>query len=154
MTLTAGTLEQALQTLGELLDDRGHPAEVVAIGGGSLLLTGFIERPTKDLDLVAIVEDGEYTTAKPLPDHLAAAAKDVAAALGLADYWFNGGPTELLDLGLPKGFASRVETRTYGALTIHIAGRFDQICFKLYAAVDQGPDSKHFADLERLQPSG
>ena len=29
----------------------------------------------------------------------------------------------------------------------------DQICFKLYAAVDQGPDSKHFADLKSLKPT-
>ena len=39
------------------------------------------------------------------------------------------------------------------ALTIHFAGRLDQICFKLYAAVDQGPTSKHFADLNRLEPT-
>ena len=36
--------------LGELLADRGHAVELVAIGGGSLLLLGLIERPTKDLD--------------------------------------------------------------------------------------------------------
>lgn len=45
-----------------------------------------------------------------------------------------------------------MQTKYYQGLTIHLAGRFDQICFKLYAAVDQGPDSKHFADLKYLQP--
>lgn len=34
-----------------------------------------------------------------------------------------------------------------------MAGRFDQICFKLYAAVDQGVGSKHAADLQRLDPT-
>jgi hypothetical protein len=46
-----------------------------------------------------------------------------------------------------------VSTRRFGGLIVHIAGRFDQICFKLYASVDQGPRSKHAADLKRLNPS-
>jgi hypothetical protein len=44
-------------------------------------------------------------------------------------------------------------TQKYDALTVHFAGRLDQICFKLYAAVDQGSTSKHFADLNRLKPT-
>jgi hypothetical protein len=31
--------------------------------------------------------------------------------------------------------------------------REDLICFKLYAAVDQGPRSKHMADLRAMDPS-
>ena len=34
--------------LGEMLADRGDEIDVVAIGGGSLLLLELIERPTKD----------------------------------------------------------------------------------------------------------
>jgi hypothetical protein len=44
-------------------------------------------------------------------------------------------------------------TRKYDGLTIHFASRLDQICFKLYAAVDQGSDSKHYTDLKRLEPA-
>ena len=153
MVLSSTSLEQALDTLGEILADRDQQAEVVAIGGGSLLLLGLIERPTKDLDLVALVKDGSYISARPLPRHLADAARDVGAALGLAENWFNAGPTDLLRFGLPEGFEERVKIRIYRSLVVHIAGRFDQVCFKLYAAVDQGPDSKHFADLKRLQPT-
>ncbi len=40
-----------------------------------------------------------------------------------------------------------------GGLTLHVASRFDQVHFKLYATVDQGPRSKHFNDLEQLAPS-
>ena len=58
-----------------------------------------------------------------------------------------------MTLGLPDGFKSRMSTVFYGGLTIHLAGRFDQICFKLYAAVDQGPTSKHYADLKYLKPN-
>ena len=47
----------------------------------------------------------------------------------------------------------RVHTHHYKGLTVHLADRFDQICFKLYASVDQGPQSKHFTDLVTLKPS-
>lgn len=50
------TLEEALGILGQLLLDRGLCYEVVAIGGGGLLLLGHILRTTKDLDLVALGE--------------------------------------------------------------------------------------------------
>jgi hypothetical protein len=77
----------------------------------------------------------------------------VGRTLGLSDDWLNPGPAELLRFGLPEGFEGRVERRRYGSLTVHVAGRLDQICFKLYAAVDQGPGSKHSADLRRLKPT-
>jgi hypothetical protein len=126
---------------------------VVAIGGGSLLLLDLIQRPTRDIDLVAVVGEGGYLCAEPLPAELKLAVEEVGRALGLADDWLNPGPTDLLRLGLPEGFEQRTEPRRYAALTIHIASRFDQICFKLYASVDQGPQSKHFADLQRLGPT-
>ena len=40
-----------------------------------------------------------------------------------------------------------------GPLAALGADRRDQIFFKLYAAVDQGPRSKHFDDLRRLEPT-
>jgi hypothetical protein len=64
----------------------------------------------------------------------------------------NSGPASLLETGLPEGFKDRLIVRKYEGLTIHFASRFDQICFKLYASVDQGPKSKHFDDLKRLNP--
>lgn len=46
----------------------------------------------------------------------------------------------------------RVETRKFGkSLTVHFLSRYDQICFKLYAAVDQGI-GKHYNDLLLLEP--
>lgn len=153
MDIDSATLEQALEVLGEVLADRGHYYEVVAIGGGSLLLLDQIARTTKDLDLVALVKDDQFISANPLPVNLFHAAEEVGRALELGEGWLNMGPTSLLEMGLPKGFKMRMHTRHYGGLTIHLAGRFDQICFKLYAAVDQGPQSKHFVDLKSLQPT-
>jgi hypothetical protein len=102
---------------------------------------------------VAIVRAGSYVTAQPLPDYLLTAVRDVAEVAGLAKDWLNPGPTSLLEFGLPPDFERRVKTQRYGGLVLHIASRFDQICFKLYACVDQGPRSKHAQDLRSLQPT-
>lgn len=146
-------LEQALHMLGELLADRGFYYEVVAIGGGSLLLLEQIDRPTKDLDLVALIENEELISSEPLPEILLKTAEDVAKAMDIRKDWLNSGPTSLLQFGLPDGFKTRLHTKKFGGLTVHFASRFDQICFKLYASVDHGPLSKHFKDLRSLQPT-
>ena len=69
-------LEGALRALGRPLADRGEAHTVVAIGGGALALRGLIPRPTEDIDLVAIVRDGELFTAEPLPTSLTVAIGD------------------------------------------------------------------------------
>jgi hypothetical protein len=46
-----------------------------------------------------------------------------------------------------------VKIRSYDALTLNLTSRLDQICFKPYAAADQGPASKHVADLRQLEAS-
>ncbi len=154
MEIGVATLNQALDALGQLLEARGYHYEVVAVGGGALLLLGHIIRPTRDLGLIAVVTSSEFISANPLPPILHEAAVDVGIAFNLTKEWFNPGPAALFEMGLPEGFKSRMQTRTYGGgLTLHLAGRFDQICFKLYAAVDQGPLSKHFADLKSLKPT-
>ena len=81
-----------------------------------------------------------------MPEPLRDAVVDVGRAFGLANDWLNTGPDSLLDLGLPEGFAERLERRDFGGLVAWLAGRFDMVCFKLYAAVDQGPRSRHFQD--------
>ena len=149
----ATTLEGALTLLGQLLQDRGQRFRVVAIGGGSLLLIGLIDRPTKDLDLVALREGDVLAPAgRPLPGALAEAVEDVARVLDLPPTWMNGGPDSLLRFGLPSGFLDRVEHRSYGGLEVSLASRFDQIHFKLFAAADDRPGGKHHVDLQRLHP--
>jgi hypothetical protein len=149
----ADSMRRALDALGVLLTDRGVAFEVVAIGGGGLLLLGVIRRPTKDLDALAIVEGGRYELARPLPPTLRQAIEDTALALGLAKDWLNPGPTDQLTYGIPEGFENRTTRQVFGGLTLHLASRFDQVCFKLYAAADQGPTSKHVRDLLDLDPS-
>lgn len=123
------------------------------IGGGSLLLLGYIERPTADVDVVGLVEPNGYAKADALPQFLADGVGEVGRALGVGEQWLNVGPAGLIDFGLPDGTAERVTVRRYGSLEVHLPAREDLICFKLYAVVDQGPRSKHMDDLRALAPS-
>jgi hypothetical protein len=146
-------LETALRALGELLDTRGFHYEVVIIGGGNLILRGLVSRPTtKDLDLLGEWTPGGIRPMRPMPEPLRIAVVDVARTYGLASDWVNLGPESLLDLGVPDGFVERLERQDYGGLVTWLAGRFDMVCFKLYAAVDQGPRSRHLQDLRDLRP--
>jgi hypothetical protein len=147
------SVESALNDLGRVLADRGLAYELVTVGGSSLMLLGLLRRPTRDLDVVALVEGGEYVKARELPIPLQDAVREVGGVLGIGPKWLNVGPADLLDFGLPPGFASRTQLRRYGPLTLHVAGRQDQVALKLYAAADQGPSSKHFQDLQSLAPT-
>lgn len=145
--------EEPLTVLGQLLDERGLHYELLAIGGAALQLLGLIARATRDIDIVARVEAGSPLPLESLPAPLDAAVADTARVLRLPREWFNTGPRSLMGLGLPPGSLGRAHRRQWGGLVLHLADRRDQICFKLYAAVDQGPRSKHFEDLRRLRPT-
>jgi hypothetical protein len=153
MQITLETLDVILGALAEQLLSLSEPQEIVVIGGTALTALGLVDRATKDVDVLAIATAGELLPAKPLPDALAVARDRVARDFDLDKNWLNGGPTDLLKWGLPTGFLTRVVTRVYGqALTIHFAGRLDQIHFKLFAMVDQA-GGRHEADLRALNPS-
>jgi hypothetical protein len=146
-------LEAALSALGELLAARGARFELVLVGGGNLILRGLITRPiTKDLDILGERELDLVKPLRPMPKPLRDAVMDVGHAFGLANDWLNVGPDSLLDLGLPDGFTERLERRDFGGLVVWLAGWYDMVCLKLYAAIDQGPRSRHFGDLVELGP--
>jgi hypothetical protein len=152
-TIGRAQLETALTALGELLAARELHYEVVLVGGGNLILRELIARPTtKDLDILGARTANGVAQIRPMPEPLRDAVIDVGRAFGLADDWLNTGPDSLLDLGLPEGFSERLERRDFGGFVAWLAGRFDMVCFKLYAAVDQGPRSRHFQDLRELEP--
>jgi hypothetical protein len=146
-------LEEALRFLGAVLQQRRTPYGLLVVGGSGLLLLHLIDRPTGDLDVVGLADNGNYVKVEVLPRPLAEAAFQVAQALDLPNDWLNTGPASLMDFGFPAGWEERIEVRQYGGLEVHIPSRFDQVCFKLYAAVDRGPDDKHFKDLQLLEPA-
>jgi hypothetical protein len=131
--------------------------DLVVCGGSALNALGLVRRTTRDVDVLAFLEVDRKGglrphAAKPFPKVLIDAAAKVARDFRLPADWLNPGPTSALELGLPKGLLRRLETHDYGdALTIRFLSRYDQIHFKLYAAVDQG--GKHLEDLVALKPT-
>src|SRR6202012_3920066 len=141
--ITQESTDVLLGALSEQVAARGERFELVVIGGSALLALGLIERTTKDGDIVAFHSEGDLESADPLPDGLVAARDLVARAFSLLPRWLNPRPAKLLEFGLPDGFAERLERRDYDAgLVVYFASRYDQIHFKLYAAVDEGGPGK------------
>ena len=149
----------AFQLLAGRLTLAGAPPySLVICGGTALIATGLIQRATRDVDIVALAdEDGGLVDPAPFPPPLMAAAAEVADDLGLPEDWLNNGPSSgdggLFRLGLPHGLADRLSWRSFGDhLKVAFVGRYDQIHFKLYAAVDQS-GSYHATDLQALHPT-
>jgi hypothetical protein len=153
ITSSAAT-DRLLTALGEQLASTGDAYDLIVIGGSALLALNLVSRPTQDVDVVALIQDEEFDEAMPLPEPLATARDQVARDLDLPGDWLNSqAAQDMLRLGLPSGFMSRLTRRDYGpALTVRWASRVDQIHLKLHATVDRG-GGKHFADLLALQPT-
>jgi hypothetical protein len=73
--LDPSSLEVARKTLGRLLADRALTYELVAVGGAGLLMLGLTVRPTRDLDIVALVKKGLYVRVSELPGPLLEAVR-------------------------------------------------------------------------------
>jgi hypothetical protein len=151
-------VDRVLSALGEQLSTLGPERFDLAVCGGSALnALGLIRRTTKDVDVLAILHQDRQgglrpKSALPLPAILLQAAERVGRDFGLPPDWLNSGPTLALTQGMPKGWLERLEVRLYGdALAVHFLSRYDQIHFKLYAAVDQS--GKHYQDLLALHPT-
>jgi hypothetical protein len=150
----AGHTEQLLRAVGEQLAAVGASYAVVIIGGAAMNLGGFVRRPTRDVDILALVVQGRIESPEPLPTPLRDAIARVARDYRLPEDWMNTGPASQLRTGLPPGLESRLEWRRFAGLQVGIVARDDLIAFKLYAAADQtGPGSVHLTDLLALRPS-
>lgn len=84
MSFQDASLREALEVLGEILADRVAEHDIAVIGGGSLLLTGHIERATKDLDVVARIVGGRWMLAEPMPAELVDAVGDAVGDVAVA----------------------------------------------------------------------
>lgn len=159
MTYHYGQFDRALQLLNGRLALAGAPSfNLVVCGGTALIAAGLVLRTTRDVDVVALMDDkGVLLDPAPLPLALVAAAREVAVDLGLPQDWLNNGPSSgeggLFRLGLPPGFTERLTWKSLGEkLIVGFISRYDQIHFKLYAAVDQS-GSYHADDLRELHPT-
>ena len=148
--MDAAQTDQLFSALSEQLAARGERIDSSYRRLGLLALGLTVGR--RATSIVALLP-GRALRAPSTPSELVAARDRVARDFELPEDWLNAAPADLLDFGLPEGFVDRLERRDYGeALTVHLASRFDQIHFKLYAMVDQGA-GKHEADLRELNPT-
>jgi len=152
-------ITEALRLLdGRLKINRSSSFSLVVCGGTALNAMQLIQRTTKDVDIVALMDSkNQLVDPAPLPEELLIAAKEVADTLNLPQDWLNNGPSSgdggLFRLGLPDRFKERLVKNYQGEkLTVFFASRLDQIHFKLYAAIDQ-LGSYHASDLKQLSPS-
>ena len=148
-------INRILSALGEqMVLIKCEPMDLLVCGGSALNVLNLVSRTTKDVDVVAKIihkENIVLVRPDPFPEELEKAIGKVARDFALTDNWFNAGPASALDFGLPEGVINRAETHEYGTLlTVRFFSRYDQIHFKLYAAVDQG--GKHYEDLLALKP--
>ena len=88
-----------------------------------------------------------------MPKPLMNAVETVARDFDLPADWMNAVIGAQWDLGLPPNFEEDLTWRTYGGLRVGLAGRRTLIALKLFAAVDQGPESVHVQDLVSLRPT-
>lgn len=133
-----------LSHVAEIYDSlKGPSLEVAICGGTALNLSGLIDRPTQDVDVVS---------PEKWPDPFQQAVNITAKKYNLKPDWMNPGPVDLFRQGLPEGYFQRCERLSFQKkLTYLITARVDQIYFKLYACIDRG--GYHVTDLKALQPS-
>jgi len=139
---------------------QAKPIELIVCGGAALIALALVDRPTRDVDVLARMQrraDGSAYM-EEIPEifpFLQDAAIQVARDLGLDEQWLNRGPAFLAKRKFPEGFQGRLKLKNYGKnLKIHFIDRLDQIYFKLLAtASDEPGTSRHFDDLLALEPS-
>lgn len=155
--LVPDLLDELFGAVGEHLHEGGHTAAIVVVGGSALMARGWVERATRDVDVIARAdrEQGRWrlVAPEPLPQALRDAVARVARDYGLPRDWLNTVVGAQWRCGLPPGTAEEAEWRTFGGLAVGLAGRRTIIALKLFAAVDGGPESVHLQDLVGLAPS-
>jgi len=150
-----------LQRLGKrLLYEFAEPISLVVCGGSALNVLNIAHRTTRDVDVLAIVEETkngiQLRYGRPLPKDFCDLVAKVGHDLGLPDDWLNMGPKAVIQVyGAPPGMTERWERREYGpSLTVYFVSRLDQVHFKLLAAADPKAEPRHLEDLsQRIRPT-
>lgn len=154
-------IDGALQRLGSrLVYEYTDPIALVICGGSALNVLNVAQRTTRDVDVLAIVEETKSGVVlrpdKALPDAFREVVAWVAQDLQLEEDWLNMGPRDVLTVyGAPEGMTTRWEEREYGpSLKAFFISRLDQVHFKLLAAMDPKARARHLEDLmDRIKPT-
>ena len=154
MTISRRNLDEILFALERQIQFHGgSPIGLLVCGGTALAALGLIDRTTKDVDVMAEVEETDegmrIWKISRFPEWLDKAAKTIARDFVLPEDWLNLGPASQMELELPTGIEGRLVKESYGNyLAVYFISRTDQIFFKLYAAVDR--NDYHVQDLIAL----
>jgi hypothetical protein len=154
---TRSQIHEALSRVGRrlALADAGEYALLIC-GGSALSLAGLVDRPTRDVDVLGLVEGSldARVLAELLPEAVSRAAQLVAADLSLPEDWLNDSALAIHSLGLPPGILQRARPHQFGpCLTVHVIDRQDQVALKIYAALDGQKGQRHLQDLAALNPT-
>ena len=157
----AGDIDGALQRLGKrLVYEYAEPISLVVCGGSALNVLNIASRTTRDVDVLATVEETAQGILlrhdQPLPTHFRDIVAEVGRDLALPEDWLNMGPKDVLRVyGAPQGMTERWHRREYGpSLTVYFVSRLDQVHFKLLAAADPDAAPRHLEDLvQRIKPT-
>lgn len=151
-------IEDALSAVGDLLRASNDQASIVVVGGATLILLGFVQRATSDVDVIAHAYRDDagrirLEQADTFPRGLEEAIRVVARDFALPPDWMNTEVGRQRLQGLPPSILDDISWRHYGSLEVGLVGRRTLIALKLFAAVDAGPRSVHTQDLSRLAPT-
>lgn len=150
-------IEHALAVLGRRMALDGAPdIEVLCCGASALCVLGLLSRSTMDVDVLGIVvQDRDLDPCEVFPAEMERAIANAGRELGLADDWFNGSASRMLERGVPEGTLERSleHRRSFGPfLTVRFLDRRDQVAMKLFAAMDPVDGIRHLKDLEEISP--
>jgi len=129
---------------------------LLVCGGSALNLSGLLDRPTRDVDVLGLVKGPKATLVveELLPEEVRRAAETVASDLNLPSDWLNDAALEVHRMGLPVGILKRAERQMFGpCLTVYLISRQDQVALKLYAAIDREKGQRHLKDLVAIVPT-
>jgi hypothetical protein len=158
-SLNAQVIEEALKRLNsKMAYAMMDSINLVVCGGAALIITKLVTRSTRDVDLIALANtkgsEVELLPPDTLPADLKQLVAEIAREFGIREDWLNFGPSPLLQFGLPEGLTTRLTKKSYGAcLTVFFISRFDQVHFKIFAAMDAKEGTRHLSDLLDLEPA-
>ncbi len=134
-----------------------EPLHVVVCGGAALIAVGLVTRATQDVDIIALLRANEgkieMLADKILPADVQRLVAEIGVELGIREDWLNFDASPLIAFGFPPNMMTRLIKKTYGVcLTVYFISRFDQVHFKIYAAMDPRDGTRHLGDLLDLKP--
>jgi hypothetical protein len=151
-------IDEALRRTGRRLAlSQTERLTLLVCGGSALNLSGVLQRPTRDVDVLGMVATSgsrPIVTDQSLPPELQRIAAVVAEELNLPEDWLNDSALDVQRLGLPSNILRRTVRRDYGpSLTVLSLGRRDLVALKLYASLDGQKGQRHLNDLLLLKPT-